>query len=103
MAALDSRGRTVGELGLRCGAVALVEPERGRELGVLIDEHVVDALVDRGQPRSTSASTTRSEEHTSELQSPMRISYAVLCLKKKIQDIPHLSFYHKRSYRQSPQ
>src|SRR3546814_1247089 len=27
--------------------------------------------------------TTRSEEHTSELQSLMRISYAVLCLKKK--------------------
>src|SRR3546814_5390909 len=27
----------------------------------------------------------RSEEHTSELQSPMRISYAVLCLKKKKQ------------------
>src|SRR3546814_3875179 len=26
---------------------------------------------------------TRSEEHTSELQSPMRISYAVFCLKKK--------------------
>src|SRR3546814_10719911 len=29
----------------------------------------------------------RSEEHTSELQSLMRISYAVFCLKKKIQ--PH--------------
>src|SRR3546814_4329405 len=28
---------------------------------------------------------TRSEEHTSELQSLMRISYAVFCLKKKIQ------------------
>src|SRR3546814_1327953 len=27
--------------------------------------------------------TARSEEHTSELQSLMRISYAVLCLKKK--------------------
>src|SRR3546814_2063259 len=27
----------------------------------------------------------RSEEHTSELQSQMRISYAVFCLKKKIQ------------------
>src|SRR3546814_4708563 len=26
---------------------------------------------------------TRSEEHTSELQSLMRISYAVFCLKKK--------------------
>src|SRR3546814_10486625 len=28
-------------------------------------------------------STDRSEEHTSELQSLMRISYAVFCLKKK--------------------
>src|SRR3546814_6805124 len=28
-------------------------------------------------------SLSRSEEHTSELQSLMRISYAVLCLKKK--------------------
>src|SRR3546814_4639348 len=30
---------------------------------------------------------TRSEEHTSELQSLMRISYAVFCLKKKNQHI----------------
>src|SRR3546814_7905258 len=29
--------------------------------------------------------SSRSEEHTSELQSLMRISYAVFCLKKKIQ------------------
>src|SRR3546814_1375642 len=29
----------------------------------------------------------RSEEHTSELQSLMRISYAVFCLKKKIENI----------------
>src|SRR3546814_3754324 len=29
------------------------------------------------------ASAARSEEHTSELQSLMRISYAVFCLKKK--------------------
>src|SRR3546814_5041324 len=29
------------------------------------------------------ASVARSEEHTSELQSLMRISYAVFCLKKK--------------------
>src|SRR3546814_2026622 len=31
------------------------------------------------------AAQNRSEEHTSELQSLMRISYAVFCLKKKIQ------------------
>src|SRR3546814_3092796 len=30
-----------------------------------------------------SAMSSRSEEHTSELQSLMRISYAVFCLKKK--------------------
>src|SRR3546814_7386351 len=30
-----------------------------------------------------SSFVTRSEEHTSELQSLMRISYAVFCLKKK--------------------
>src|SRR3546814_10755569 len=33
----------------------------------------------------------RSEEHTSELQSLMRISYAVFCLKKKSK---HISYYH---------
>src|SRR3546814_8130822 len=32
----------------------------------------------------------RSEEHTSELQSLMRISYAVLCLKKKIQHLTQM-------------
>src|SRR3546814_4523955 len=37
-----------------------------------------------GQTRSR---LTRSEEHTSELQSLMRISYAVFCLKKKIQNV----------------
>src|SRR3546814_7436099 len=35
--------------------------------------------------RVPSVSLDRSEEHTSELQSLMRISYAVFCLKKKIQ------------------
>src|SRR3546814_3613004 len=33
--------------------------------------------------RAVIGSLPRSEEHTSELQSLMRISYAVLCLKKK--------------------
>src|SRR3546814_6298769 len=36
-----------------------------------------------GAPQYPQASN-RSEEHTSELQSLMRISYAVFCLKKKI-------------------
>src|SRR3546814_7174490 len=38
----------------------------------------------------------RSEEHTSELQSLMRISYAVFCLKKKIKKQIHV-LYHMQS------
>src|SRR3546814_8454068 len=45
------------------------------------------ALVAYGMSTSTGMvayqSTLRSEEHTSELQSLMRLSYAVFCLKKK--------------------
>src|SRR3546814_8930980 len=37
--------------------------------------------------RMPEAEAWRSEEHTSELQSLMRISYAVFCLKKKKNDI----------------
>src|SRR3546814_7832515 len=36
-----------------------------------------------GRPTQPFTAPTRSEEHTSELQSLMRISYAVFCLKKK--------------------
>src|SRR3546814_3935075 len=36
----------------------------------------------------------RSEEHTSELQSLMRISYAVFCLKKK----KHIKYKHLKLY-----
>src|SRR3546814_8921429 len=35
------------------------------------------------QTRTSAGVSTRSEEHTSELQSLMRISYAVFCLQKK--------------------
>src|SRR3546814_1375133 len=37
----------------------------------------------RGHRRLRRCPISRSEEHTSELQSLMRISYAVFCLKKK--------------------
>src|SRR3546814_9842402 len=56
--------------------------------------------------RSTKLSTSRSEEHTSELQSLMRISYAVFCLKKKkhkehnnaTKSISNLAKHYKRLY-----
>src|SRR3546814_2561668 len=40
-------------------------------------------LSSRTAAGKSAARTVRSEEHTSELQSLMRISYAVFCLKKK--------------------
>src|SRR3546814_3032357 len=40
-------------------------------------------LAEAGYPEGVDVELTRSEEHTSELQSLMRISYAVFCLKKK--------------------
>src|SRR3546814_4516116 len=51
-----------------------------------------------GSSRSIRASASpwlsaRSEEHTSELQSLMRISYAVFCLKKK----KHLAIHHSHT------
>src|SRR3546814_5404244 len=41
-------------------------------------------------------SSVRSEEHTSELQSLMRISYAVFCLKKKKKSHKHIHKKHKQ-------
>src|SRR3546814_10456111 len=58
---------------------------------ILIGAMFVDAMVDPLIGRLSDATRTRlgrrlpwlrSEEHTSELQSLMRISYAVFCLKK---------------------
>src|SRR3546814_5589579 len=55
---------------------------------------------------SSAASFPRSEEHTSELQSLMRISYAVFCLKKKntqqtISNI-HIARTHKLNHITNP-
>src|SRR3546814_5805823 len=41
------------------------------------------AAIGRNRTEALSRGSLRSEEHTSELQSLMRISYAVFCLKKK--------------------
>src|SRR3546814_7647037 len=60
---------------------------RNRErIGGLLRPEPVDRLKQREQRREhpqPAVAALRSEEHTSELQSLMRISYAVFCLKKK--------------------
>src|SRR3546814_1865837 len=52
------------------------DPVDARRRGGLVQR--LGAATDPGRQRDR-----RSEEHTSELQSLMRISYAVFCLKKK--------------------
>src|SRR3546814_4082566 len=47
------------------------------------DDADLDAFWNGQADESGDGSNPRSEEHTSELQSLMRISYAVFCLKKK--------------------
>src|SRR3546814_9256622 len=49
----------------------------------------LDGAHDRRSAGALEQSLERSEEHTSELQSLMRISYAVFCLKKKNNIIKH--------------
>src|SRR3546814_9513325 len=61
------------------------------------------ALIQKSSTCSGVRTTARSEEHTSELQSLMRISYAVFCLKKKrkqddTQYITTSSEYYKNRY-----
>src|SRR3546814_10012552 len=71
-------GDSIGQLGQ-----ALVEDPR---LQVLVNRFARRTFV--GVASRYGSEIVRSEEHTSELQSLMRISYAVFCLKKKKKTLP---------------
>src|SRR3546814_10615711 len=68
---------------VRCFAVAAAIAHRGSVMP--------GTLTDAGWVGRRRLAPSRSEEHTSELQSLMRISYAVFCLKKK-----------KKTYKKTP-
>src|SRR3546814_8100703 len=71
----DFLGDVIG----RRSASAVVAPDRSTEI---VDNDCGPLSCGR-QRTFPPNSVARSEEHTSELQSLMRISYAVFCLKKK--------------------
>src|SRR3546814_10022040 len=54
---------------------------------------ILDPFMGSGTTGVACAKLGRSEEHTSELQSLMRISYAAFCLKKKRQKSLHDNIY----------
>src|SRR3546814_2046368 len=71
---------TIGQGIERCGVTDALAG------GVLDADHAAGMRIDH---QLHGLAGERSEEHTSELQSLMRISYAVFCLKKKKKnDIP---------------
>src|SRR3546814_1634470 len=96
--------RACGEAGLLCPTIpaeygglgldfrfnAIIDEEiayAGSSAGLVLRADIVeDYILHYG-----SEDQRRSEEHTSELQSLMRISYAVFCLKKKITNQIHVT------------
>src|SRR3546814_4819043 len=70
--------------GARIGRAARDDQRRAMFLRQRLDLIEIDEMV----------VGARSEEHTSELQSLMRISYAVFCLKKKNTRIPIVNANH---------
>src|SRR3546814_1031186 len=58
-------------------------PARGQDAGLDVGEAGIGPVDAVGRPDPDGIGDARSEEHTSELQSLMRISYAVFCLTNK--------------------
>src|SRR3546814_7329960 len=86
-------------LSLARGFAAISSQSTARLNTALIDA-MSRLIVSRLRPRAISPArqrSTRSEEHTSELQSLMRISYAVFCLKKK-KHRTHHQHNHNKEY-----
>src|SRR3546814_2372245 len=87
MAELPSSGSSRPRLGLSCKEAIITLASTGRLCS----------------PSGQNMRSPRSEEHTSELQSLMRISYAVFCLKKKKikkrkKNIPHTKYNRQLHY-----
>src|SRR3546814_7706230 len=76
-----------GHRALKAGAIAIGVDAARREIVEILRRPVDDdarrVLGDAFIADDAKIIELRSEEHTSELQSLMRISYAVFCLKKK--------------------
>src|SRR3546814_3045750 len=79
----------------------IIDPFREDDIAVRGD---VEHLVPLVRNLLSHQIVLRSEEHTSELQSLMRISYAVFCLKKKTIKIIYLhNSTHKTTLDEQPQ
>src|SRR3546814_3450897 len=95
----ESRVRGTGSIGVSRGEEgALTDPALVNTSDPDLQNYIVAA--ERGDLEEAATALAdavdRSEEHTSELQSLMRISYAVFCLKKKKQHNTITKQHHHR-------
>src|SRR3546814_1025157 len=79
--------RSVGGLGDLVPIGAELDPQQEADVGIVVDDE------DPAHRGAVVIASGRSEEHTSELQSLMRISYAVFCLKKKNKQLTKYTKY----------
>src|SRR3546814_4483413 len=99
---LAMAGRYVMDGG-RSDGHSVISPRRARRINALMMscghyDNSGDFAYRTGLPgKSGVGGGIRSEEHTSELQSLMRISYAVFCLKKKNNRISIITTYNLRN------
>src|SRR3546814_2638570 len=77
-----NEGSPVRYRGVRVGEVLSVDLDPDRPTAIRVTLEVQERTPVRADSVATLELEGRSEEHTSELQSLMRISYAVFCLKK---------------------
>src|SRR3546814_8233201 len=95
------RSKSVAQLDFAAQVGApLLHPDRDRAFAMIVTAFLfLAAMIMRGVRTRGDAiigieiADRRSEEHTSELQSLMRISYAVFCLKKKIKKTHNIYIY----------
>src|SRR3546814_4481493 len=80
--ATKNRARITPQHGFLLNAILLVDAV-GQRFGWNELNNFLGSDFDGCASRRVAAGTGRSDAHTSELQSLMRISYAVFCLKKK--------------------
>src|SRR3546814_4077941 len=92
---LDARGGLIADEQLQWGSLAEValhpRQSSGAQWSIMRRALFLSTIIRAATPNrvqtilrsQTCFARLRSEEHTSELQSLMRISYAVFCLKKK--------------------
>src|SRR3546814_11913509 len=88
-ASLPSETEAPGSFRLPARAAVIrkhIDHTKGEEYMTRVSTLLLGAALTLGSSAIAAHAQTRSEEHTSELQSLMRISYAVFCLKTKKQN-----------------